>query len=421
MITKHKPNSWIREVRRREWGYSNYTNYFDYQSGSDTITYEEGKRNNGHWPWKECEHVSDRVYQPIVARSVYHYQDPPGWYGRQWNAEATYQVGWDGTMLPVPAKEFNPVSVQAVLDQIDLNSKESVLLYSGVLQAVPLLGSVFKANRILKDAAKHLSKGMRKQPFTTVVKSLISADFVDRFVIRPTLDDMHKFQDATDYVIRVINTARERNAHRFALSSDLSEVVASKSGTFSTGNGDSSVIHGKWTQSSVTRSKAFVLVEAKYDLDAVSPLKVWAQRVGLTRPLESAWDLVPFSFVIDYFTRAGDFIAALSDEMSNVEGLRGQIVTIHDMWGTIDNSSSIVWTATGYSGNPIPSGFPGSNNVDLGEGYCKSRNFRRFRIPDPWQYLNSLQERINDYLTVDVKLSSTRIRTLLELFIQSKL
>lgn len=425
MPTKTRPSEHTKIVRTRKWGTeSNYTNYFEYYTGSETITYDDGAKFEGKWPWKACEHVTDRLYSPVCASIEWGYQDPPGWYGRTWRSYDTFQASWDGSMLPVPTAEWDPNTIYSILSQLDLNSKENVLLYSGVLQAVPLLGAVTKFNSIMKGVSKYVTKSLRKKPFTTVLQSLISADFIDRFVISPTLDDVRRFQDSTDYVLRVIETARQRSSTKFALSSEVKTDVDSWEGTFRATNGDAGAVYGTERRHSSVRSKAFMLLEAKYDMLALDPIKIWAQRVGLTRPLDSVWDLVPFSFVIDYFTRAGDFIAALSDEMSNVEGLHGTITKIHDLWCTVDARSEIQWEATSNSGDPNTDRWWAANRYyhwTMGESFVRSGIFRRFRIPNPWPYLLSLNENLGDYLTVNTQLSSTRKRTLLELFIQSKL
>jgi hypothetical protein len=309
------------------------------------------------------------------------------------------------------------------MDQLDLNSRENVLLYSGVLQAVPLLGSVFKFNRILKDAARKFGKDLRKKPFTTAVKSLISADFIDRFVISPTIDDARRFMDATNYVLRVIDTARERNAHQFALQSASTDVREhSEEQSYSSVNGDSGEINYLRVSDRRIETKAFILLEAEYDMMAVDPLKIWAQRVGLTRPLDSVWDLVPFSFVIDYFTRAGDFISALSDEMSSVDGLKGRITRINDLWYTQTRRS--IRYRQGLSLRRPPSMAGGTWEMyprfTAGRGGISNVVFTRRRIKNPWVYLLSLQHQ-EDYLSINLSLSSTRKRTIAELVMQAKL
>jgi hypothetical protein len=350
-----------------------------------------------------------------------------------WNGD--FWLGYDNYYRPrlsdvsLPSGAFDDGALVGLLDQLDLNKGESVLLYSGILQAVPLVGSVFKMTSILNKAARNLSKSFRKKPFTTVVKSLISADFVDRFVISPTIDDARRFADATDYVLRVIQTAQERSAHIFALQTDLKSIVSQSSGSIDVGSAYGSIPPMKgcrWRKQQTLESKAFMLCSARYDIGAISPLKLWARRVGLTRPLDSVWDLVPFSFVIDYFTRAGDFISALSDEMSDQDGLRATCVNILDLWQTFTRKGEHVveggdvqsWASYDWWASHCQT----INQSQVqGTAYLRNVEFQRQRISNPWARLLPLQERIDDYLTVNLDLSSTRKRTIAELVIQAKL
>lgn len=429
MPTKESQNRSIQiKYYRERMNGSESSNVWTYNTGSERISYESGRRlPTGRWPWKTCEHVSTNVLDPIVATFSYDYSFG---YGR----DKKHKRGYTGVYVmddnwrasKAPNGGFDPQTVRDLMNQVDLNTSDSVLLYSGVLQAVPLLGGALKFSSILNQAARKLSKSFRKKPFTTVLKTLISADFIDRFVISPTIDDARKFADATNYVLRVIQTARERTASRFALSSTSRVMHSSSEGTTSLGvSGDLPSISAEWERRSSTTSKAFMLLEAKYDIGAIDPIKFWAQRVGLTRPLDSVWDLVPFSFIVDYFTRAGDFISRLSDEMSRVEGLTGTITRIHDMWCSLENTSSCTMRATGHGrfGPNWANSYYRLDSQVYQPSQAISRNsiYNRYRIPNPWQYLSSLSERISDYLTINTELSATRKRTIAELVIQAKL
>lgn len=74
-------------------------------------------------------------------------------------------------------------------------------------------------------------------------------------------------------------------------------------------------------------------VKVRYrNLGSLSPMKVWANRVGITRPLDSLWDLIPFSFVCDYFFRVGDWIEGISQHIADFKELRGDIIDAKDQW-----------------------------------------------------------------------------------------
>lgn len=418
MKTKTYPSRQVKyEWAMNEFWGSVYPNYRTYSTGTSTITYGEGRKVNGHWPWKPCYHTCNNYVVSAVAGSGSRSLEYP--YG-------TMKSTWTDVDIASPGSISDPgwdeSILQGITNQLDLNKGESVLLYSGVIQAVPLVGGVLKLSSILNKAARNLSKSFKRKPFTTVVKSLISLDFIDRFVVSPMLDDARKFQDAVDYALRVIQTARERSAHSFALSSERNATLKESVSTYATRTTSISpyTVYEVKTTSSIA-DKAFALLEARYDLDAVTPMKIWARRVGLTRPLDSVWDLVPFSFVIDYFTRAGDFISALSDEMSDVEGMKGTITKIHGLWGSHLVRSErrvkpVSWTWDEQTGN-----VKDTKVFIPGQSITRNEIYSRFEVPNPYLHLIPFSETIGDYLTVNLDLSQTRKRTIAELIIQAKL
>jgi hypothetical protein len=405
-------------------GYEYVTNNdWSYTCGLDEIRYEDGRRlPDGRWPWKECSHIRDDYYQPVAGRASWGYEFHDK---RIWDINAALIITNMGK-LRCPKRPWDPSVLQGCLNQLDLNSSENVLLYSGILQAVPLVGSALKLTSILNRAARNLSKSFRKKPFTTVVKSLISADFIDRFVISPMIDDARRFADATNYVLRVLETARERNAHQFALDSSLTTIDEEDRWTDQRNIGPGPYWKTEGQYQIGTEHKAFMLLEAEYDMKAVDPLKVWSRRIGLTRPLDSMWDLVPFSFVIDYFTRAGDFIGHLSDEMSGSDGLKGRITRIIDCWGSVKNFGRWQERGLGAVGSYISSWqWPYIRSYYVNEepmtAVRETSSYSRFRVTPIWRYIHELQQKVDDYLSINLDLSSTRKRTIAELVIQAKL
>jgi hypothetical protein len=437
MITKTKPASTKRVMTgsgiwRIQAEYPNGYQYSepDYgtiRSGADTITYEDGPKytRDHHCNWKACHHTKVNVHEGLSGSTYYDiYKRYTCWANTWWVEQYTnfnYSSYCSGN-LTAPSGAFDYAALAGCVDQLDLNCRESVLLYSGILQAVPLVGGAMKFTSVLNRVARKFRKDFLRKPFSTVLKSAIQADFIDRFVIGPTLDDARRFADATNYVLRVLQTARERNAAPTALESSTmvtydDERVEIAASTYQQ--------HEIRSHKRYVESKAFLYLDVSYDVSAVSPIQLWANRVGLTRPLDSVWDLVPFSFVLDYFTRAGDFISQLGDEMTDIDGLKGRVGRIRDCWGTLKRVNRLECSGLGPSTwQPQSSGCYAGSYVRKriyvpGTESLESSDFSRFRIPNPFSTLASIQEKTGGF--VHLSLSPTRIRTLAELIIQAKL
>lgn len=387
--------------------------YYEYAGGRmDRISYDVGPQySRGRLNWKRCTHET-KLEKPLDVTTKYYQSNTGSWF--------TFRCPPPPyPSAPVPQLKQSTIdeATQKVVSQFDLNCKDGVLLYSGILQAVPLVGGCFKFVSIMNRIARKFTRNFRKQPFTTVVKTAISLDFIDRFVVSPTIDDARKFLDSHNYVVRVMNTLSERNQEPVALSSVAQSEDYRSSGSLltNTWGWDNARYEGTWLNSSGTQYGLHTLCKLDYDAGSVSPLKLWAARVGITSPLDSVWDLVPFSFVVDYFSRAGDFISALSEEMSSQDGLRGRLGKVYDQWYTAKRYSTYTYDIQScklnYGRGEIF--FPGPHKLTAGQV-----TFDRY--PVSFAQLNSgLLKSDSDLIHWD--LTNRRAGTLAELFIQAKL
>lgn len=393
-------------------------------NGEQTITYGLGPQwSQNHRNWKPCVHK--RINTVYGQQGHWDVGFDSRWANQWgWNVHTTF--GFTGDAALPELRNLYPQCFSDIMGQLDLNSSDAVLLYSGILQAVPLLGGAFKFVSVFNRAAKKLSKSFKKKPFTTVVRSLIQGDFIDRFVVKPTIDDARKFLDAHNFVMRTMETLHNRNKpeplrwtakKQDVTVTDLGRDVMHLPLATSDLQPNSPEITARVTKRVGCESQLFLLANVTYPADTVDPVKLWAARVGLTRPLDSVWDLVPFSFVVDYVTRAGDMISGLSDEMSSQEGLRGTITRIHSCWGTTKCYSRTTW-------DDMSAELPWYNarwNKLLwnmwapGIVHRESSIFERSSL-NPWGLLTAPESEL-----VHWGMSQTRYRTLLELFLQAKL
>jgi hypothetical protein len=384
---------------------------------SSTITYGEGPAFHGSTPvWKPCDQTWTSKTSGMLC-SIYSETsrrtgnpDTQSVYNRLYVPD----IGFSATTPPAP--DWSDVT-DKFWDAVDLNTGEAVMAYSAVLQAVPLIGGVFKINSVLNKIGKWATKSLRRKPFTEVVKTAISADFINRFVVQTTLDDMHTVANSMNYVMNKVQTAYRRNVEPTAFKPSVSTRSSSQSGTNHVTIGNQR-IDFKWTSFGISTRKLFILADVQYDVDPATPLRLWLNRVGLTRPLESAWDLVPFSFVADYFLRTGDFLTNVSQEMSSIEGLKGRVMGIRSMWFTEKRERGITFSDPVVSRPGLSPQYkydawivtPGTSSRTIGE-------FHRHPFVGDLSQIG-FWDRGGLW---SPSLSSTRVRTLAQLFIQAKL
>lgn len=408
MITKSKPaHPMSLPIAVRPNGIPYMIAY--YNAGEDTISYDKGpKTRDGHCVWKKCEHRFGNQFKGGASASQRNSKGEVGWFYPTPPKSPAYP-SLSGLSMPNVGSVYSDI-----WNQLDLNCHNSVQLYSGILEAVPLVGGCFRFVSIMNKLGRKLAKGLRKRPFSTVLRSAIQLDLIDRFVVQTTINDARMFLNAHNYVLNVMNTAYERSGQlpvRYHMSRKdtriktdrITRKIRSWGGGF-----DAVKFHGIQTLEAGYYIDVFVLASAAYDTAAIDPLKLWATRCGILTPLDSAWDLIPFSFVVDYFSRAGDFIAGAGARFTDQDALRGRLQKVYGSWYTKTTLQHQSFAAdSAETDNPLTF-TPGTDSARRGHF-----------IRAPFNPLTEPVESPDGFFRLD--LNSTRTRTLGELIIQAKL
>lgn len=131
-------------------------------------------------------------------------------------------------------------------------------------------------------------------------------------------------------------------------------------------------------------------ITLRANVEVSNPNLALAQQCGLVNPLTIAWELVPFSFVVDWFVNVGDFLNTFTD-FAGVS-LTHQSRTIFSRWFKVHS------IASDYNYNsPLMSGPPNyylfqrffvSENSSLRGVYCNRINGSFpgpvLQVRDPW-------------------------------------
>jgi hypothetical protein len=145
-------------------------------------------------------------------------------------------------------------------------------------------------------------------------------------------------------------------------------------------NRNTVVNDGTWITTE-TRDGSYVqTVRLQADLVIANPNVAMLQQFGIANPAAVAWELIPFSFVLDWFVNVGDYLNSLTDFLG-VELKNAQRMTFTRYTGTYlknskplhptsDNSHKYVWNSLKASC---------SRRVGLGAGPTI-----RLRASKPW-------------------------------------
>lgn len=388
---------------------------------SETITYDEGPKyeRNGSCHWKNCTHVTSArrssgsfisyvgdtrlgpcggAFEPRTSPLILP-ADPPN----------LTQSEWDRLLR---------TCTDEIQSKLDLNCQDRVMSYSAVIDLVPLVGVATRLSSTLNRAARILMKrfgrtSIRRNIYE-VIRLLISGDLINRFVIQTTIQDAHAVMTVFDRCLAAWQTANRRNMTETVLSSTSSIVTRDFTTTttplyyqFNWSDAGAVADVHKFSECTATVQ---VRGQFTYKLSEADPVRWVAHALGIDTPLESIWDKIPFSFVVDYFLRIGEFIERVGD-MYGQDALRASIASISGVWAMTSCHSRADWTARDVWFNGYR-----FYNLSLTNDKYSVTGYRTFqRYPIIFRDASGFWDKGGLF---DVQLSSVRKRTLLELAIQ---
>lgn len=388
------------------------------QRDVERIVYDAGPRYlNGSCNWKRCDHTSSA---PRVGGSIqFEGSSSSGWYHGWFVPRYGSFLDLGGSPINLSDSEWDDLTrscCDEIQAKLDLNCQDRVMGYSAAIDLLPFIGAATRLSSTLNRAARKLMKrfgstSVRRNIYE-VIRLLISGDLINRFVIQTTIQDAHAVMNVFDRCLSTWETAYRRNNEVTVLSSSNSVITKEFSTTTNrldyppnfADAGAKADVH-KYSECTATVQCRGQLV---YKLSEADPIRWIAHALGIDTPLESIWDKIPFSFVVDYFTRVGEFFNEVGNRYGQ-DALRASIANISDMWLMTTCHSRTDWTARDPRCNRWMTIHLVGNKLST-TGY---RTFRR--VPILMRTSSGFWDKGGLF---DVRLSSVRKRTLLELAIQ---
>lgn len=409
---KTKPGS--RLVYNEDGEYKKYCT-----TRSSTIKYDSGPKYNGsHCFWKRCSQITSSYPRGSCATTVYRRYDGAI---RTWVCKIPGRYEREGLSLStVPAHDLT--ALQAAVDnlheKLDLNCSDRVMSYSYALDLLPLFGAFLKASTVLNKIGRwaiSLGRNLKKRPFTTVIQEAAKADLLNRFVIQTTIQDTKNILDVYDRCVRAFSAANRRNVEPTTLTGLSSTNVYG--GWYKSyydlpqNPGDASGMVQCRTNRGTT-AKVIATMSLYYNTQQADPARWVAHALGIDTPLESIWDKIPFSFVVDYFFRVGEFIDTIGDKFGQ-DALRAKVLDVSECWAMLKTQNVVEW---------VPGNQPWMNwnygtilSFAGSQGSCGSTRFDRY--PIALMDSSGFWDKGGFW---SPSLSSVRKRTLLELYLTGR-
>jgi hypothetical protein len=142
----------------------------------------------------------------------------------------------------------------------------------------------------------------RKRPFLETIRAMASGDLFVQFAVKPLLSDLNAMKGISNHLATQMDRLRRSKSLR-------TRYTVKDSGTTSQSQTGTADVHTKRT----VHYDRLVTAWAMFDLDTSSmpeipPWLLAADALGFDEPLQTTLELVPFSFVLEYFIKVSDWL-----------------------------------------------------------------------------------------------------------------
>lgn len=235
-----------------------------------------------------------------------------GLFGKKVSSSATPFIGSTGSTTEFEAMMLNrfgsaaDIAISQAFANIDVS--EAMLLASlgelpeTVSWAVGTIRKFIKLTKKLKSkkkAARYLLE-LKKIPPKEYAETVANLWLEYRYAVRPLFGEMENIMNALRKKLDKSMRFTARGSHEAFVESDT----------------DYDFVSSYYTYSGTTNLKTQVKVRAgvmyTVNLKGSGVRELW----GLDQPLESLWELVPFSFMVDWFLNVGDVLSSWTKSAS---------------------------------------------------------------------------------------------------------
>lgn len=278
------------------------------------------------------------------------------------SAEAQCSVGGEVVRPPAPTIAHAPLKDLAVSQaHASVTQKEAMILATAGEAGETIRSAIsmfIRLKKILRAVKRFDAQYLRKQ---ITMKELSDRYMEARYAIRPLVYDVQQISNAYNSQKRDKHrqTFRGKEVRTETLVMDDINIVNASQTTKKT-------IAGSATRTVEVR--AGVLTNLEY-----SKLAVW----GFDQILESAWELVPFSFVVDWFLNVGDVLASWTPNVG-VEKLASWVSVKDTLTQTTWIGGTEAMPTTEY-----PMDIAGTFSIT--GAVCSLTTISKYREPNPYR------------------------------------
>lgn len=311
-----EPFPYTSSARYREWWISRWKDWRTLPTGGGAFTGFEEMTDQVNPGYFRAEREGS--LKPVAPMSRIRQEDivipGGGMIEVQTNPNQKYQVEVAGYFYPNDREMPSPVNVpeppsaavlQRALARAQTDAWDSLTFAAEFRSTVEtVIGARERAMSVVDRLRQRVASKVKRTTKATDIAKIVSEVWLElRYAWRPLLYDMHDIEKA----INRMQAGIEDPLHR---AYDTERVTAKETSTFAQTTVKLPGTSALSFPGCLISQRRISTVEVK--LHASVGLQVRTREVTMTDPFVTAWELVPFSFVLDWFVSIGDVLAAFS-------------------------------------------------------------------------------------------------------------
>lgn len=312
--------------------------YSPYESGKERISWQSGTREI----YNPCHHARSRVVNyPFGAwHDAYGYGGYMTYYEPYYRFPGPPNYPYDLGILQHPNVDYQAARARAWHNmQPRFEGKVSCINFLYELKDFrDIVKYVFKKERALKDIRKLFSRKRPKLSPKDPTSGIATGILVNNFAIQPLIKDLAAMMQQANIIVREAQQQFLESGSDFQKSQYTEEIH--RIDKRYTGN-----YNNAWVANGYMENTLFTAtLRYKYDYTMRDTIDAWMKYWGFCGSFEAWWNMIPFSFLVDYFVQIGNSIHAMEHD-PNVrlnEYEYGESLKSNFMYGTSTSGSPIL-------------------------------------------------------------------------------
>jgi hypothetical protein len=307
----------------------------------NVITYDEGQPHNGDGSrrWKRCEHSWYCGVEGVVTfRHVFQANPRLQWQGQyEYYYPDSYQLllpnlrRWQSLSIP---------STQALLagvaNEMAGRLEASELPITDVFQ---LYTSVKKSGNPAKELVQPFYDLFRRKPknIRDLIKKASGADLAWKFGIVPLVKTLLGVLNAAERVDNHMRKLDRRQASaqlNFSVTDHPYDVVHAAGTSYYTDVQANKRVRASYRHRTRMSTKVFFRTTVDYDTSDNIRTKLLWDAYGISNIFSTVWDILPWSFVVDWFTNLGAVVGEMDKYLFHTSPLE-RLGRLTDVWATV--------------------------------------------------------------------------------------